>query len=65
MRSLLGLKLAFAVMVFGEGFFRTGDTDQAWVVAGERQAFGIPEQDLVGFAVTLFGERNIGRPVRE
>jgi len=42
-RSLLGLKLAFAVMVFGEGFFRTGDTDQAWVGAGERQAFGIPE----------------------
>ena len=56
MSSLLGLELACTVVVLGEGFFRT---DDAGNLAGEWQALGIPEQDLVGFVVALFAKSRI------
>ena len=59
MSSLLALELAFTVVVLGEGFLRTDDADQAGVLAGEGQALGIPEQDLVGFVVALFAKSRI------
>jgi len=64
-RGLLGLKLAFAVVIFSQSFFGTEDTDQSRVFTGKGQAFRVPEQDLVGFAVAWFGERGIGRTLAE